>query len=783
MATPTPARCEPAVYEQLGALFLGRTDAGPLLYDSPDLTTHAAILGMTGSGKTGLGIALLEECALDGIPAIIIDPKGDLGNLALTFPDLSAAEFAPWCDNATSAESAATTWRAGLAEWGQGPQRIARLRAAAAVSVYTPGSQAGLPLALLGSLAPPVTTDAEARQARLSALTGSLLGLVGIDADPLASREHILVSAVLARAWAAEETIDLGELIRRVQDPAASGLKRLGALDIETMFPAAARLALALRLNQLLASPAFAGWLTGEPLDTGTLLYTADGRPRLTVISTAHLPEHERMLVTTLILADVLAWMRTQPGTGTLRAVLYIDEIAGYVPPVANPPSKPALMTLLKQARAFGVGVVLASQNPADLDYKALSNIGTWWIGRLQTERDRSKVMQAFADDAQAERIAALLPTLGKRVFLQHNVHDSAPVVFTTRWTMSYLRGPMTTADLSRLRGAAKVVTPLSTGDAAEDAAEGASSSRPVLPAEVPQWFIPSRGRPGTVVCTAHALGSARVTFRDAKAAVDLTQDVLLLAPLTDAAVAVDWFTAADSEIAEITEADLAKRPEAKSRFADLPITVTARSVAAWTTSFGDALYRTQRLDLLRSPASGAISSTGEDERAFRIRLTDEGRAARDTAVTALRARYASKLTALEERLRKARATEDKERAQATSATFDSALSIGASLLGAFFGRKALSAANAGRVATSSRAVGRTLRERGDVERAQDTVATLTTQIQTLDDEFTAAVTALEQRQDPRLETFTKLTLVPKKSDITIRLVGLAWVPQLQIRN
>ena len=771
---PTPARCEPAVYEQLGALFLGRTDAGPLLYDSPDLTTHAAILGMTGSGKTGLGIALLEECALDGIPAIIIDPKGDLGNLALTFPNLSAAEFAPWCADGSSAERAAATWRAGLAEWGQGPERIARLRAAAEVSVYTPGSQAGLPLALLGSLAPPVTTDAEAHQARLSALTGSILGLVGIDADPLASREHILVSALLAHAWAAEETIDLGELIRRVQDPSACGLKRLGALDIETMFPSAARLALALRLNQLLASPAFAGWLTGEPLDTGTLLYTAEGRPRLTVISTAHLPEHERMLVTTLILADVLAWMRTQPGTGTLRAVLYIDEIAGYVPPVANPPSKPALMTLLKQARAFGVGVVLASQNPADLDYKALSNIGTWWIGRLQTERDRSKVMQAFANDAQAERIAALLPTLGKRVFLQHNVHDSAPVVFTTRWTMSYLRGPMTTADLSRLRGAAHVVTTRPTGDVAQDAAEGASSSRPVLPAEVPQWFIPSRGRPGTVVYTAHALGSARVTFRDAKAAVDVTQDVLLLAPLTDAAVAVDWFTAA---AAEITEADLVKRPEAKSRFADLPITVTARSVAAWNTSFGDALYRTQRLDLLRSPASGAISHVGEDERAFRIRLTDEGRAARDAAVAALRARYAPKLSALDERLRKARATEDKERAQATSATFDSALSIGASLLGAFFGRKALSAANAGRVATSSRAVGRTLRERGDVERAQDTVAALTTQIQTLDDEFTAAVTALEQRQDPRLETFTKLTLVPKKTDITIRLVGLAWVP------
>ena len=758
----TPPRCDPRVYEQLGALFLGRSDSGPLLYDSADLTTHAAILGMTGSGKTGLGIALLEECAIDGIPALIIDPKGDLGNLALTFPNLSAAEFAPWCDDGAAVAAA---WRAGLAEWGQGPERMAALRSAAEVSVYTPGSSSGLPLALLGSLAPPRTTDAEARQTRLSALTSSLLGLVGIDADPLASREHLLVSAVLARAWAADETIDLGELIRRVQDPAAIGLKRLGALDVETMFPAAARLALAMRLNHLLASPAFAGWLVGEPLDTGRLLYTANGRPRLTVISTAHLPEHERMLVTTLILADVLTWMRTQPGTSALRAVLYIDEIAGYVPPVANPPSKPALMTLLKQARAFGVGVVLASQNPADLDYKALSNIGTWWIGRLQTERDRAKVMQAFADNARAERIAALLPTLGKRVFLQHNVHDSAPVVFTTRWTMSYLRGPLTTADLSRLRGAAPAVTQL---------ADDSGGSRPVLSADIPQWFIPARGRPGAVRYTAHAIGSARVAFTDSKVGIDLTQDVLLLAPLTDTAVAVDWFTAT---AADIDEADLEKRPEGGARYADLPIALTARAIAAWSKSFADALYRTKRLDLLRSSASGTLSRVGEDERAFRIRSTDEGRAVRDAAVATLRARYAPKLAALEERLRKARASEDKERAQATSATFDSALSIGASLLGAFFGRKTLSAANAGRVASGSRAVGRTLRERGDVERAQDTVAAITDQFQALDAEFTTATNDLEQRLDPRLETFVKVTLVPKKSDITVRLVGLAWVP------
>ncbi len=764
---------QPRDFEQLGALYLGRTAEGPLLYDSRDLTTHAAILGMTGSGKTGLGIALLEECAIDGIPAIVIDPKGDLVNLALAFPGLSAAEFAPWTADGAGV---AQTWKKGLAEWGQDGERIARYRAAVEVAVYTPGSLAGRPLALLGSMKPPGSggeiPDPEARNARLSAITGSLLGLVGLDADPLASRDHILVAALIDRAWIAGETIDLATLVRRIQDPGEAGLKRLGAIDVEMMYPAKERTALALRLNQLLASPTFAGWLAGEPLDAGTLLYSASGRPRIAVISIAHLPERERMLVTTLVLAEVLAWMRTQPGTAALRAVLYLDEIAGYIPPVANPPSKAALMTLLKQARAFGVGVVLASQNPADLDYKALANIGTWWIGRLQTERDRAKVLQAFTGDAQAERIAALLPGLGQRVFLQRNVHDSAPVVFTSRWTMSYLRGPLTPDDLRRLPMKEVSVSP--SGISAPVSTSSTTGARPVLPAEVAQWFVPARGRPTTLTYVAHACGSARVHFSDAKAGIDTARDVLLFAPFGAGAVAVDWFSAT---VADIGEDELEKRPESGAQFTEPAIAITARSIATCAKDFADALYRTQRLELWRSPATGAVSAIGEDERAFRIRLGEQGRAARDAAIDALRVRYAPKLAMLGERLRRAQAAEGKERAQASAATFDSALSIGASLLGAFFGRKTLSAANVGRLASGGRAISRTVRERGDIDRAEDTVAAITAQLTDLDTEFRAATTELEQRLDPRLETFTRVNLVPKKSDITVRLVGVAWLP------
>ena len=757
----------PDQYEALGSLFLGRpVDAqeAPLLYDSTDLTTHAAILGMTGSGKTGLGIALLEECAIDGIPALIIDPKGDLGNLALTFPRLATEDFAPWAEDAAGT---AKRWREGLAGWGQGSERIARLQAAAEVAVYTPGSDAGRPLALLGSFAPPAATiDGEARQARLAALVGGVLGMIGLEADPMASREHILLSAIIDRAWTAGETLDLAALIGRVQDP---GIKRLGAMDLETMYPAKERFALALRLNQLLASSGAAAWTTGAALDVGSLLYTPEGRPRLAVISIAHLPERERMLVTTLLLAEVLVWMRAQSGTSALRAVLYIDEVAGYVPPVANPPSKAALMTLLKQARAFGLGVVLASQNPADLDYKALANIGTWWIGRLQTERDRQKVLQAFTGDPQEARIAALLPSLGNRRFLQRNVHEDAAVVFESRWTMSYLRGPLTREDLKRLPGQVAKAEGVKRATSPSPS-PSAVGTRPVLPADVAQWFLPLAG---TATYVPHALGIVRIAFTDAKIGIDITRDVALLAPLSSGAVAVDWATAEESPIAV---KDLQAQPLAGASFAELPCAVTAKTITAWQKGVVEAAVRTIRLTLWRSPATGAVSRPGEDERAFRIRLANDGRVARDVAVAALRKRYEPKLATLTERLRKAQATEDKERQQASSATMDSVLSIGTSLLGAFFGRKLASAANAGRVASSGRALNRTMQQRGDVDRAADTVAVIKSQLRELDAEFSAALADLEQRQDPRQEQFEPLQVAAKKGAVSVQVVALGWV-------
>ncbi len=496
-------------FEKLGAFYLGRklTDAGEtseelILYDSRDLTTHAAIIGMTGSGKTGLGIGLIEEAALDHIPVIALDPKGDLGNLLLSFPSLSGADFEPWIDPRPAAErgqtpkecaqATAKLWREGLARWGQTPKRIAALRNAVDMAIYTPGSSTGVPLSVLREFSAPsaeLLEDRDLYRERVQATATGLLTLLDIDADPVSSPAHILLTNILDRAWQAGRSLDLAELIATVQEP---DFKRVGVMDLDAFYPPKERFALALQLNNLLAAPGFAAWMEGPALDIDRLLFSDTGKPRVSVLSIAHLPDTQRMFFVTMLLTELLAWMRRQPGSGSLRAILYMDEVFGYLPPVANPPSKRLFLTLLKQARAFGLGLVLSTQNPVDLDYKALSNTGTWFIGRLQTERDKARVRDgllgaAGGDRFESETLDACLSGLGKRHFLLHNVHENRPVLFETRWVMSFLAGPLTRDQISRL----------SAGQPAEQSDDATSSvdvtpartavgsTRPVLPPDV----------------------------------------------------------------------------------------------------------------------------------------------------------------------------------------------------------------------------------------------------------------------------------------------------------
>ncbi|HSJ58136.1 MAG TPA: ATP-binding protein, partial [Anaerolineae bacterium] len=508
--------------EKLASFFLGsaydlthkKAIDEPVHYDARDLTTHAVVLGMTGSGKTGLGIILLEEAALDGVPSIVIDPKGDMTNLLLTFPDLRPEDFLPWVnpddarrkdmDLASYAAKTAADWRQGLEQTGQGPERIRRLKEAADFVIYTPGSSAGRQLSILHALkAPALSWDDEGELLRdkVASVVSALLGLVGIEADPVRSREHILLSNIVEHAWRQGEDLDLAQLILRIQKPPFA---QLGVFPVDTFFPEKDRLGLAMLLNGLIASPAFAEWIKGEPLDPGRLFTSPSGKPQVSVLYIAHLSDVERQFFVTLLLEQVVSWMRQQSGTTSLRALIYMDEMFGYLPPhPANPPTKKPLLTLLKQARAFGLGLILATQNPVDLDYKALSNAGTWCIGRLQADRDKQRVLdglegvQVGAGGTSRAEFDRMISAVGSRVFILHNVHEGTPQVFSTRWAMSYLRGPLTRSQVKEL--AATQPAPPAPAVAASVPGPAGQAPRPAAapPARAPE---PAAGLPYSTV-------------------------------------------------------------------------------------------------------------------------------------------------------------------------------------------------------------------------------------------------------------------------------------------
>ena len=798
-------------YEKLGVFYLGRVaaenDPGPgtaYLYESRRLVTHGLIVGMTGSGKTGLGIDLIEEAALDGIPSLVVDPKGDLSNLLLTFPELRPADFEPWVSEEEAraqgisrtalAERQAAAWKQGLAEWDQTGERIARLREAAEFSIYTPGGTAARPLSILRSFAAPppaVLEEPELVQARIASTVSGLLGLLGITADPLRSREATLLGQILAQAWREGRELDLAGLIQAVQTPPFT---QVGVLDLESFYPSRERFELVLQLNNLLASPAFAGWREGDPLDVGQLLYSETGRPRVAVLSIAHLNDAERMFFVTLLLNEVLGWMRSQSGTGSLRALLYMDEIAGYFPPVAMPPSKQPLLTLLKQARAFGLGVVLSTQNPVDLDYKGLANIGSWFIGRLQTDRDRARLIDGLEGAASArgvgfDRGAAerLVSGLGKRTFLLHTVHDDEPVLFTTRWTLSYLAGPL---DRSRLKQLASRRTPSAVAQPvasrpvptaagpAPPSAPSATAGVPVLPPAVPRCYLPIRAvaaaaAGGQVYYEPRLLGIAQVRYRDVRTRRDFMQEVGLLAEVTEGPLEVDWSQA--EELAGPLEPK--SDPPVPGDYGEVPAAAAvAKNYGGWTRAFVQHLAANRRLKLLTAPALGLAAEAGEDEREFRIRVQQAGREQRDAAAERLRAKYAPKLAALNERLRRAAATEDRERQQATRAKMDTVFSFGATVLGAFLGRKTISSTTVGRAATAMRSAGRAYEQSTDVGRAADTVEALRGQLDALDAEFKAEVEKLGAEFDPERQV-ESVELTASKANVVVRWVALAWAP------
>ncbi|UCF02138.1 MAG: ATP-binding protein [Deltaproteobacteria bacterium] len=804
-------------YEKLGAFYLGRDyDLATrklkdrlVLYDSKDLTTHGVIIGMTGSGKTGLGIALIEEALIDGVPVIAVDPKGDLPNLLLSFPELRAEDFRSWVNEQDAmlkgltlgeyAAKQAKTWRKGLAEWGQEPERIARLRASADFAVYTPGSNAGLPVSVLRTFAPPpgtILNDSDLLRERIQTTTTSLLALIGIEADPLTSPEHILIANILNSTWSSGKGLDLAGLIHAIQSPP---FERLGVMDLDSFFPAKERFGLAMRLNSLLAAPGFESWLSGEPLDINRMLFTGQGKPRLSVFTINHLSDGERMFFVSILLNEILGWIRMQPGTSSLRAILYIDEIFGYFPPVKNPPSKAPLLTLLKQARAFGLGVVLSTQNPVDIDYKGLANAGTWLIGRLQTDQDKERVLGGLEGAAAGTgfdrgQAAEILSRLGQRVFLLHNVHENEPAIFQSRWVLSYLRGPMTREQIKVLMAARKeeesvFTPPLPGGQHAAaraasrvteaDTLPTVTSQPPMLPSGIDVFYLAASGAGQGLIYYPAVIGQVDVFYSNVSHDVDTMKTMAFAVEFEEGPVALDW-----DKAVEFGLADLQSTPVPGAEFAELPVAAhDSKAYRNWNRDLLRWVRLNRPLTLYRSKRFNQTSRVHETEGEFRARLAQGAREKRDLAIEKLRRKYSSKFTTLNNRLMRAEQSVSREEEQAKSKTMATAISFGTAILGAFLGRKTISATSASRMGTAMKSAGRMRKEKMDVARARQTAEAIRNEMNELEMQLQADIQSLEGAYDPASEELKEINLKPKSTNMSLRIFGLAWMPYRKDRG
>ncbi len=755
-----------------------------------DLTTHGVIVGMTGSGKTGLGIVLLEESLGAGVPALVIDPKGDLTNLCLTFPNLAPADFLPWVneadvakagtDSATFAAQQATTWQEGLAGWQIAPDRIAALRSAVAFTVYTPGSAAGRGLNVVGSLsAPPDGTLAEDVADEIESYVTSLLSLLGLDADPLASREHVLLSSLIQNSWSQGRDLDLTTLLAQVQQPP---MRKLGVLDLEQFFPSADRAAFAVRLNNLLASPGFASWLDGDPIDIDAMLHTPDGRPRCAIVTTAHLSDDERQSVTALVLAKLVTWMRRQSGTPDLRALLYMDEVAGYLPPTANPPTKKPILLLLKQGRAFGVGVVLSTQNPVDVDYKALSNANTWLIGRLQTEQDKARLVDGLRSASGAVDIDALgdtISTLGKRQFVLKRATSDRPTLTTTRWAMSYLRGPLTRAEVGRLAELGLVDEPsadtvATAADAAPAPPTPADDETPVAPA-VAAGVAVSHVDPSAPWLAAIGAGSgprlqaavaARVHLRYDDAKADLVHDEEYEAILFPATASAD---PAEFISIDYDERDFAPAAPPGATYVLPPAELGRKSWwSSLRTSLTDHLVRSRTVQILANADLRLYSRVGEapEDFATRCALAADERA--DAEIAALQRKYESKLRTLSTRAASA-ATAAGQAAARHEVEHGAAAQVTTLLGGIFGGRRSRSS-----ILTEAK---RATASEHRVAAAHEKAAAADRAVLDLEEELRAEVAAIDEEWRSKATSVVPLEIPLERTDVKVADLRLVWVP------
>ncbi|MFP5322231.1 MAG: helicase HerA domain-containing protein [Acidimicrobiia bacterium] len=773
----------------------GDRTGGAISIDAADLTTHGVIVGMTGSGKTGLGVVLLEEALRAGIPTLVLDPKGDMTNLALRFPGLTTEEFAPWVPAGSDPAATATTWREGLASWGLGTADVADLDARSRVTVYTPGSTAGVGLDLVGSLAPPTGVDQEGRADEVDGVVSGLLALVGIEADPLSSREHILLANLVERAWAAGEPLDLGRLVHQVQEPP---LRKLGVLDLDSFYRAADRSKLALQLNGLLASPAFSAWSQGVPIDVGAMLAPVDGKASCSVIYLAHLGEEERQFVVTLVLSKLVTWMRAQPGTPDLRALVYMDEVFGYVPPTAAPPAKKPILTVLKQARAYGVGMVLSTQNPVDLDYKALSNAGTWMVGRLQTERDVARLRDGLTAASGAVDVDALGTTiagLGKRAFVLHSTKGSAPAVFTTRWALDYLAGPLTKDQVGALPGAAVAPTaPVAASPAAAPAgsttpvadrpvalADDESPVPPTVADDVPvRWVDPAApwlpevgGDPTSTRHAAVVVVRAALVYDETKA--DLRHAEEFECVLTDLGAAVD---VSGRHVVDHDDRDLRDAAPAVATYR-LPEAPLDRSgwFADVRKAVVDHLYAERTLVLRRNAELDLWSRPGESEGDFLARCRAAAAAKVEEEAADVRARLERRMGTVRTALEREQTRVAELQARASDAKQHEVLSAAGDLLGAFLGGRRSARSVLTKVKGASSRRNQTSAAGQRVETALEKVEQRTAELADLEAELVDALADLDADWAEKAEAIDEVEVGLEKTDVEVRHLVLAWLP------
>ncbi len=789
-------------YEKPGQFYLGkeydletdRVAEDLVLYDSKDLVTHGVVLGMTGSGKTGLCITLLEEAAMDNVPAIVIDPKGDISNLMLTFPELDGRSFRPWIneDDAAKkgkssddhAEDTAAMWAKGLQDWGQGTDRIQELRGKVDVNIFTPGSTAGIPVSILSSLRVPeaeVMEDSELYGERIKSTVESLLSLVGIEADGTQSVEGVLLGAIFQKEWGDGRAIELGGLIRLIQRPSFG---KVGVIDLESFYPEKARQSLALKFNSLLASPGFSTWLEGAPLEIDQMLHDDEGRAQISIYSIAHLNNRERMFFVSLLLNQLLGWMRTQRGTTSLRALMYMDEIFGFLPPTANPPSKRPLMTLLKQGRAFGLGCLLATQNPVDLDYKALSNIGTWFLGRLQTERDKMRVLDGLegasgTQNAKFDRkkIDTLLSGLGNRVFLMNNVHEDGPVLFHVRWVMSYLAGPLSRGQIKGLMVGKREKyetlenhpNPMArkSDDGYRSDADGDSGgSRPVVGRGVLELFNRSAGR----IYDPYLLREGTIHFFHNRGKVEGSRKVVKVNRILEKEI--DYENSEEIDLEEIGE-----KAASEVGFSDLPgYAMNAANYRQVEKNFSEKLYRGERETIFECEKLDLWSEIGESEGAFRVRIRQDAREARDRVLEDLQASLSGKVHSLEGRIRTAEGRLAKEELQASSAKMQAGIAVMGGILKSMFGRKAgIGGMLGGTRGGSIRKATAAYEQHQDIANAEAKVEHLVQELTAMKEASQVEQKRISEEYDVENLALTRVVLKPTRANVNVERVCLLW--------